>query len=407
MDRIGQLREAKQYVDNLITSKHPATGEDIHADFLRVNSVLIALLQVSRALGDAVKDEQIRAEGNTPEKAKLKELEEKAAKLSAERDSEVKDLNDRIAALKKESDGTAKKLQGKIEKLTSEKEAAAKELRAVQSENEKLRKEAEDLRASAQTASPSAESRKEKSKPAPLPKQKPRVVHTECSVLCRGAERTVPIVKGQVSLESILDRINEAFAEDNVKVSLNKLTTILKDRNILTMGKAGNQMRLIPTKLGEYYGVTLTDVCDESGVNKKVPVYNEHGQYFVLSSLSEMKEKKGPFEYLPDLIKVVPVTTDEISLSEIVARINDVYQNEPMVQLQFAAVTNFLFARGVLVPNPEANTPKAPKFIPAEGMRSKGIRFYPADARHAARTVYNILGQRFVLRELAFMGEEK
>ena len=101
-----------------------------------------------------------------------------------------------------------------------------------------------------------------------------------------------------------------------------------------------------------------------------------------------------------------PVTQDEVSLSEIVSRINATYRNEQMVQLPFASVTAFLASRGVLITNPDTS-PKAPKYVPADGMRSKGIIFYPADARHAARTVYNLLGQRFVLRELAYWGQEQ
>lgn len=348
---IKELNDSKKYIDNMITSRHPVTGEDIHSELLRDNSVLLALLQVSRTLGDVIK-------GNGTA-------------------SDASELNE------------------KLKKVTAERDALKKELKNA-------KKEIDDLR----SAAPKAE-KKDKVKAAPVPKQKPRPVYTECSVLCRGSERVIPIVKGTTTLENILDRINEAFSADGIKVSLNKLTTLLKDKNILTIGKAGSQMRLIPTKLGEYYGVGLSEICDESGVNKKVPVYNEYGQYFVLNALSERKEKKLPFTYLPDLIKIVPVTTDEVSLSEIVSRINETYSNEPMVQLQFTSVTNFLASRGYLIPNPDADSPKAPKYVPAEGMRSKGIRFYPPDARHPARTMYNILGQRFVLRELSFMTAEE
>ena len=356
---IKELAESKKYIDNLITSKHPTTGEDIHSEFLRDNSVLLALLQVSRTLGAVMKEKQT------------------SGKKSA---ADPSGSNDQI------------------KKLTAERDDLKKELAAAQNEISKLK---------ADLANSEKGEKKEKSKAAPIPKQKPRPVRTECHVLCRGSERVIPIVKGTVTLENILDRINEAFSADGVKVSLNKLTSLLKDKNILTMGKAGSQMRLIPTKLGEYYGVSLTETRDDSGISKKVPVYNEHGQYFVLNALSERKEKKGPFVYLPDLMKIVPVTTEEVSLSEIVSRINETYASEPMVQLQFSAVTNFLASRGCLIPNPDADSPKAPKYVPAEGMRSKGVKFYPPDARHAARTMYNILGQRFVLRELAFMtGEE-
>ena len=355
-DMIKELNDSKKYIDNMITSKHPTTGEDIHNDFLRDNSVLLALLQVSRTLGDVIKEKKLEGEKGAPDTSELNE---------------------------------------KLKKATAERDALKKEL-------ENAKKEIEILKSGAARGE-----KKDKTKAASVPKQKPRPVRTECNVLCRGSEQVIQIVKGTVTLENILDRINEAFAADGVKVSLNKLTSLLKEKNILTIGKAGSQMRLIPTKLGEYYGVSLAEMKDDSGVNRKVPVYNEHGQYFVLNALSERKEKKGPFVYLPDLMKIVPVTTDEVSLSEIVSRINETCANEPMVQLQFASVTNFLASKGYLIPNPDADSPKAPKYVPAESMRSKGIRFYPPDARHAARTMYNILGQRFVLRELYFMTAEE
>ena len=373
MDKLEQLRIAKDYIDKLVTSKHPVSGEDVQADLLRDNAVLLALLQVSRTLGDAIQQEQARVEA-----------------ASIDYDYIILQLREQVQQLQMQNDQTKAELvraKADIVKLHEDLAKARKDAR-----------EAKDAKGSTQDK---AETAKEK----PLPKPKPKPAPTQCSVLCRGIERVVPIVKGQVTLEDILARINEVFGVVGVKVSLNKLTTLLKDKNILVMGKAGTQMRLIPTKLGEYYGVGLQSILDDAGINKTVPMYNEFGQYFVLNALSEKKEKKGPFVYLPDLIRVVPVTQDEVSLSEIVSRINDTYQNEPMAQLPFATVTSFLASRGVLVPNPEANTPKAPKYVPAEGMRSKGIIFYAADARHAARTVYNILGQRFVLRELAYLGQ--
>lgn len=374
MDKIEQLRTAKDYIDKLVTSKHPITGEDVQADLLRDNAVLLALLQVSRTLADAIQEEQNRVDAAAIDyPAMMAELRAQVADMTAQRDQIRAELV---------------RAKADIVKLREDLAKARKDAR-----------EAKDAKAAPQDKD------KADAKEKPLPKPKPRPAPTQCSVLCRGIERVVPIVKGQVSLEDILARINEVFGPVGVKVSLNKLTTLMKDKNILAMGKAGSQMRLVPTKLGEYYGVSLQSVLDDAGVNKKVPMYNEWGQLFVLNALSEKKEKKGPFVYLPDLIRIVPVTQDEVSLSEIVSRINDTYQNEPMAQLSFATVTAFLASRGVLVPNPEANTPKAPKYIPAEGMRSKGIIFYAADARHAARTVYNILGQRFVLRELAYLGQ--
>lgn len=374
MDKIQQLRNAKEYIDRLVTAKHPITGEDLHADILRDNDVLFALLQVSRTLGDAVRDEQARVEAEEVDYAVI-----------------------------------IQSLQAQISDLGLQRDQAKAEAVRAKADVVKLREEVGKLRKDLREAKEAKESgkggdKKEETKERPMPKQKPRPVPTQCSVLCRGIERVVPITKGMVTLEDICNKINEVFSPVGVKVSLNKLTTLLKDRNILVMGKAGSQMRLVPTRLGEYYGVSLQGVIDDVGVNKKVPMYNEHGQNFVLQALSEKKEKKVPFTYLPDLIKIVPVTQDEVSLSEIVSRINDTYRNEPMSQLPFASVTSFLASRGVLVSNPDT-APKAPKYIPADGMRSKGIIFYAADARHAARTVYSMVGQRFVLRELAYWGQ--
>lgn len=372
MDKIEQLRVAKGYADNLVTSRHPVTGADVHDEILRDNDVMLALLQVSRTLGDAIREEQRRVDAESVDYgAQIAALQEQIRDLSLQRD------------------------QAKAEAVR-----AKAEIVKLREDLGRARKEARDAKEN------SADVKKEETKEKPLPKQKPRPVRTECSVLCRGIERTLPIAKGFVTLEDISDKINAIFNPVGVKVSLNKLTTLLKDSGALDIGKAGSQKRLVPTKLGEYYGIGLQSVIDQAGVNKKVPMYNEHGQYFVLSLLSEKKEKKAPFVYLPDLIRVVPVTQDEVSLSEIVSRINTTYRNEGMVQLPFASVTSFLASRGVLIANPDAS-PKAPKYVPAEGMRSKGIIFYPADARHSARTVYNLLGQRFVLRELAFWGQEQ
>ena len=56
-----------------------------------------------------------------------------------------------------------------------------------------------------------------------------------------------------------------------------------------------------------------------------------------------------------------------------------------------------------MVPNPDGDKPK---YICAEGTRKNGLIFYPADGRFGARTAFNERGQRFVLRELAWLMEE-
>jgi len=186
------LLTSKKYIGSLMRAQNPKTGEDISSATLRSEEAFDALSYVSRTLDDAIEGLEQRIE------------EDVAAKLDKARAEAYEKAKEELIPkyeqlLKEASSGKKVKLEApKAPKYTKEQE--------------------------------------------PVPEM--------YEIELRGHKAEVPITFAKIFLADVQTNINNAFAEENVVVSLNYLLNLLKDKGLIALGRLGNQNKLIPTKIG-------------------------------------------------------------------------------------------------------------------------------------------------------------